>query len=125
MSKYLRGCYFRFNPWVKQYRRAMGAEVFDAKYKALFDFLRTIRPGEHFKISSLCVQNPSNHIIIRKMIDLYYHMDFFVNLEYDEDNDRVTILPPLFGAKFSAEQVDVYSKIVKDPKAWGVDPDDL
>lgn len=125
MSKYLRGTYFRYNPWVKEWREYLGPSVFDAKYRALFKFLSSLHPGQYFRVTDVCRSNPEYHDLVVCMCDLYYNMDFFINLEYNEETDMVMILSPFFGEKHSTGQVDVYSKIVKDPKAWGADPCDL
>lgn len=125
MSKIFRSLYFRKNEWVRQMRRSMGPEVFDAQYRALYKFLASLAPGQYFHISDLCRKNPDNHFVVRKMCELYYHMDFFVNMEFDTKTDKVTILPPLYGYDGVYSPPDVYTKIVKDPKAWGVKPEHL
>lgn len=125
MSKCLRCVYFRYNPWVKEYRKYLGAIDFDDRYRALYRFLSTLNPGQYFYVKDLCKKNPENHDLVVGMCDIYYNMDFFVNLEYDEETDRITILPPTGEMNAPYHPPDVYSKIVKSPKDWGVDPSGL
>lgn len=125
MSKYLRCQYFKKNPWIKEFRAYMGCVEFDNKYRALYKYLSTLNPGQYFIVREMCRKNPENHDLVVGMCDIYYNMDFFVNLEYDEETDRIYIRPPTGGCKPPYHPPDVYSKIVKNPKVWGVDPDDL
>lgn len=125
MSKYLRCQYFKKNPWIKEFRAYMGCVEFDNKYRALYKYLSTLNPGQYFIVREMCRKNPENHDLVVGMCDIYYNMDFFVNLEYDEETDRIYIRPPTGGCKPPYHPPDVYSKIVKNPKVWGVDPTDL
>lgn len=125
MSKYLRCQYFKKNPWIKEFRAYIGSVEFDSKYRALYKYLSTLNPGQYFIVREMCRKNPENHDLVVGMCDIYYNMDFFVNLEYDEETDRIYIRPPTGGWKPPYHPPDVYSKIVKNPKVWGVDPDDL
>lgn len=125
MGKLLRCQYFASNQWVKEFRRALGPDDFDRKYRALYEFLSKLNPGQYFYVKDVCRKDPENHDMVIGMCDIYYHMDWFVNLEYDPDTDIVTILPPLHGVRPPWHPPDVYSKIIKDPKLWGVDPNDL
>jgi hypothetical protein len=53
-------------------------------------------------------------------------MDFFVNLDYNEELDRVTVMPTRNGIREGLySPPDVYSKIIKNPEAWGVSPEDI
>ena len=92
---------------------------------SLSGYLSTIHTGQEFYIRKLCKNNPDNHDLVLGMIEIYYHMDLFVQLEYDEDEDKITILEPTGGWKSPYHPPDVYSMIVKNPELWGVDPDDL
>lgn len=125
MGKWLRDQYFAYNPWVREYRRALGPEEFDRKYRALYEFLSTLNPGQYFYVKDVCRKDPGNHDLVVKMCDLYYHMDWFVNLEYDPATDKVTILPPLHDVQPPWHPPDVYSKIIKAPRLWGIDINDL
>lgn len=126
MSKSFRCFYFRNNPIVKETRRAIGPETFDKMYRQLYGYLSKLHIGQYFVVSKMCRNNPDNHDLVVLMCDIYANMDFFVNLEYDEQTDRITILPTTDGRTEGLySPPDVYSKIVKDPKGWGVNPNDL
>lgn len=126
MSKYLRSCYFRYNPEVKRVRHAMGCEEFDEMYRKLYKFLSSLHIGQYFTVSKLCRKNPENHDLVILMCDIYHNMDFNVNLSWDEEADTITVMPTQDGRTSGPYcPQDVYSKIIRDPKAWGVSPDDI
>lgn len=126
MSKYLRSTYFRMNPEVRRVRHAMGCEAFDEMYRKLHAFLCTLHIGQWFQVSKLCRNNPDNHDIVLLMCDIYHNMDFNVNLAWDEEQDRITVMPTQDGRTSGPySPPDVYSRIVKNPEAWGVDPEDI
>lgn len=126
MSKFLRSSYFRLNPEVKRVRHEMGTEEFDSMYRSLYRFLSGLHIGQYFTVSKLCRNNPENHDLVVLMCDIYHNMDFFVNLSWEPELDRITVLPTLDGRTSGPYcPPDVYSKIVKNPKEWGVNPDDI
>lgn len=126
MSKYFRSCYFRYNPIVKQVRHEMGCEEFDEMYRKLYKFLSSLHIGQYFTVSKLCRKNPENHDLVILMCDIYHNMDFNVNLSWDEEADTITVMPTQDGRTSGPYcPPDVYSKIIRDPKAWGVSPDDI
>lgn len=126
MGKYLRSDYFRMNPDVRRVRHAMGTQVFDDIYRSLYRFLITLHIGQYFVVSKMCKNNPENHDLVIMMCDIYHNMDFNVNLSWDEELDRITVLPTTDGRTSGPyAPVDVYSMIVKNPKAWGVSPEDI
>lgn len=103
----------------------MGCEVFDAMYRKMYQFLSSLHIGQYFTVSKLC-KNPENHDLVILMCDIYHNMDFFVNLQWDEELDRITIMPTQDGRTSGpCSPPDVYSKIIANPKAWGVNPDDI
>lgn len=119
MSKHLRGTYFRYNAWYKLERERIGSEEFDYMYDQLYSFLSSLRPGQYFKVANLCLKNPSNHDLIINMCDLYRNMDFFIDLKYNAEIDRITILPPLHGGSVCTPP-NMYKKLRESPKQWGV-----
>ena len=121
MGKLTRASFFKVNWWVGVSRFYMGADEFDTMYRRLYEYLSTLNPGQYFEIGTIC-KKPENRQLVIGMCDIYYHMDFFVNLEYDKEKDCITMLQPLYGQKAPYHPPDVYSKIVKDPRTWGVDP---
>lgn len=126
MPKYLRHDYFHYTPEVRRVRHEMGCEVFDAMYRKLYAFLITLQIGQWFTVSKLCRNNPANHDIVVLMCDIYHHMDFNMRLEYDPALDRITILPTQDGrTEGPYRPPDVYSSIVRNPEAWGVNPSDI
>ena len=126
MSKVLRHDFFHYHPEVRQTRHAMGCERFDAMYRSLYRFLSGLHIGQYFVVSKMCRANPANHGLILLMCEIYRNMDFFVDLEYDPTTDRVTILPTQDGRTSGPYcPPDVYSKIIANPKAWGVSPSDI
>lgn len=126
MAKCLRSDYFRLNPAVKAARHGMGCEKFDAMYHKLYLYLSGLHIGQWFTVSKVCRNDPGNHSLVLMMCDIYRHMDYFVNLEYDKVMDRVTILPTLDGRTEGAySPPDIYGRIVKSPKEWGCCPDDI
>lgn len=126
MSKFYRACYFRDNPQIKRIRSEMGNDVFDGMYRKMYAFLAKLHIGQYFVVSKLCRKNPGNHDLIVLFCDIYHNMDFNVNLEYDEQTDRITILPTEDGRTGGPyAPPDVYSKIVKNPLLWGVNPEDI
>ena len=122
MGKLDRACYFKRNTWIKACRYLMGKEVFDSQYRQLYRYISTLNVGDYFVVSKLCVKNPANHGLVVAMCDLYHHMDFFVDLRYDPETDRVTMHQPLYNMPAPYHPPDVYSKIVANPELWGVDP---
>lgn len=104
----------------------MGCEKFDAMYHKLYLYLSGLHIGQWFTVSKVCRNDPGNHSLVLMMCDIYRHMDYFVNLEYDKVMDRVTILPTLDGRTEGAySPPDIYGRIVKSPKEWGCCPDDI
>ena len=74
----------------------------------------------------LCKRDPENHDLVILMCDIYHNMDFNVNLQWDEELDRITVMPTQDGRTSGPYcPPDIYSKIVAEPKAWGVNPDDI
>lgn len=126
-QKTLRGYYFRQHPYVKEWRHYIGEETFDHMYRMTFAFLSKLLPGQYFYVKNLCKRNPDNHFLFLIMIDIYYNMDFFVNLTYDRETDKVTILEPNLtkGMKQPYHPRDMYTEIIKNPELWGVNPDDI
>lgn len=126
MSKYFRSTYFRYNPEVKRVRHEMGCEKFDAMYRSLYKFLSGLHIGQYFTVSNLCKRDPENHDLVILMCDIYHNMDFNVNLQWDEELDRITVMPTQDGRTSGPYcPPDIYSQIVRDPKKWGVSPDDI
>lgn len=126
MSKYLRSQYFRYNPEVKRVRHEMGCEEFDDMYRKLYKFLSSLHIGQYFTVSKLCRKNPENHDLVVLMCDIYHNMDFNVNLSWDEQADTITVMPTQDGRTSGPySPPDVYSKIIADPKAWGVSQEDI
>lgn len=126
MSKYLRSQYFRYNPEVKRVRHEMGCEEFDEMYRKLYKFLSSLHIGQYFTVSKLCRKNPENHDLVVLMCDIYHNMDFNVNLSWDEQADTITVMPTQDGRTSGPySPPDVYSKIIADPKAWGVSQEDI
>lgn len=116
--------FFRCNPLIKETRRNIGAHEFDEKYKSLYGFLSSLRFGQYFYLKDLCGKNPQNEYLVRMMCEIYYHMDFFVNMEFDYATGKVTILP-VNGYNTQYSPPDVFSKIIKNPERWDVDPETL
>lgn len=126
MSKCLRRFYFRKHPEVKETRKAIGPEKFDAMYRKMYEFLANVHIGQYFVVSKICRNNPDNHDLVLMMCDIYHHMDFFVNMKYEQETDRVYMLPTFDGRTEGIyAPPDVYSKIIRNPKSWGVEPDDI
>lgn len=131
MFKTLRGSYFNQATWVKARRADMGADVFDKMYRSLYAFLSTLHVGQYFFVGNLCKKDPANYSLVVGMCEIYNNMDFFVNLDYEHETGKITILPPYCGklSGWSGSEgyhpPDVYSQITKNPKLWGVDPADL
>lgn len=127
MEKFPRTEFFRYNPEVKAIRHAMGCEKFDAMYRSLYRFLSELHIGQYFTVANLCKKDPDNHRFVLLMCTIYNSMDFFVHLQYDAKQDRITVMPTFYYNQTEGRYCppDVYSKIIKDPKAWGIDPNDI
>ena len=104
----------------------MGCAVFDELYRKMYKFLSSLHIGQYFVISKLCRNHPEYHDLVILMCDIYHNMDFNVNLSWDEEADTITVMPTQDGRTSGPYcPPDVYSKIIRDPKAWGVSPDDI
>lgn len=127
-KKCLRTEYFRTNPWVREIRRDMGKDDFDSYYRNVHKWLNTLYFGQYIVVRDWCRKKPEYHDVFVACCDIYYHMDLFVNLEYNEETDTVTILRPTFPSLKTTDHYwppDVYSKIMRNPQAWGIDPEDI
>lgn len=126
MDKYLRGTFFRQNPIIKMTRHTMGCEEFDNFYRKMYNFLSRLQVGQYFVVSKLCKNIPERHGLVLLMCEIYNNMDFFVNLDYNEELDRITVMPTRDGINEGLySPPDVYSKIIKNPEGWGVCPEDI
>lgn len=125
MRKVFRSDYFRLNPAVRMARKEIGKDRFDRMYRDMYAFLSGLHIGQFFVVSKLC-HDKGNHALVLLMCDIYQNMDLNISMDYDRDNDRITLLPTLDGRKSGPYcPPDVYSKIVKSPRLWGVNPNDL
>lgn len=127
MTKYFRNVYFKYNPWVRELRGFYSSAVFDDMYRRIYRFLSGLYVGQYFEVGGLCRRDPANHDLVLGMTDIYFNMDFFVNLSYDAALDRISVLPPspLVSAKSFERYAppDMYSRIVRNPSRYGVNPE--
>lgn len=127
-KKKLRTEYFRTNRWVKQLRHDFGEEEFDKYYRNVHRWLNSLYFGQYFEVKKICRNNPELHDMFLACCDIYYNMDYWVNIEYDETKDTVSVNRPSLPGYTKTDHYwppDVYSQIVKSPKIWGIDADDI
>ena len=118
--------YFKQNPWVKEIRNAMGHEAFDKAYRAVYNSISKLYPGQFFYVRDWCKKDPRNHELLVRMIDIFYHMDWFEDLDYDEETDKVTRnKPKTMVMAWPYRSVDMFSRIIKNPESWGIDKEDI
>ena len=127
VPKIPRTSYFKMNPWVKEIRNAMGHDAFDKAYRAVYKFTSSLHPGQFFFVRDLCKKDPRNHELVVRMLDIFYHMDFFEDFDYDVDTDKVTRNRPqhTIVMKWPYQAPDVFSQIIKNPERWGINKEDI
>ena len=109
-------------------REEMGALAFDEYYRNVHKFLSSLYFGQYFVIRSICRIEPEYHDVFLACCDIYYHMDYFVNMEYDPETDTVKILRPDFFLFKDTDHYwppDVYSSLLKYPKMLGINSEDI
>lgn len=127
-KKFLRTDYFRLNPWFKHLRDEVGAEEFDECYRGVYKLLSRMYFENYFIIEKVCIKKPEFHDVVLSCCDVYWHMDYFVNLKYDRHTDMLTVKRPdslFLKCTDHYWPSDVYSRIIEHPWLWGIDIDDL
>ena len=127
-KKFLRTDYFRLNPWFKHLRADVGAEEFDECYRGVYNLLSRMYFENFFIIEKACIKKPEYHDVVLSCCDVYFHMDYFVNLTYDRHTDTLTVKRPESPFVKCTDHYwppDVYSGIIKHPSLWGISSEDL
>lgn len=122
--KSLRGNFFKEHPEIKEKRSAMGTRNFDEKYQSFFNFISKLSPGQYFFIQAVCKKDPANFDLILMFCHIYHNVEFSVNMEIDEETGKVSLLQPFIGDGLLPPP-NMFSKIVKSPRAWGISPFDI
>lgn len=127
-KKFLRTDYFRLNPWFKRLRSEVGPEDYDQCYRGVYNLLSRMYFDNYIVIEKACRKRPDFHDVVLSCCDVYFHMDYFVNIAYDKSTDMLTVKRPESSYLKYTDHYwpsDVYSRIVEHPWLWGIDVDDL
>lgn len=127
-KKFLRTDYFRLNPWFRVMRADMGPAEFDNFYRGVYTLLSRMYFDNYIVVERTCRKKPEFHDVVLACCDVYYHMDYFVNMEYDKATDTVTVRRPSSPFVKATDHYwppDVYSRIMKQPGKWGINFEDI
>lgn len=127
-KKFLRTDYFRMNPWFRRMRHEMGQAEFDGFYHGVYSLLSRMYFDNYIIIGKVCRKKPEYHDVVLSCCDVYYHMDYFVNLEYDRDTDTLTVRRPAGPYQGYSDHYwppDVYSLVMRHPGRWGINIEDI
>ena len=130
LHKTLRGNFFRKFP-ILSLRKEIGAELFDLKFRYLHKFIsEQVRIGDTFHFGKVAERFKVERYQFHLMLLLYNNVDFFVQLSYDREKDEVRQEIPFSGLRvFRQGELyrcpNMYDKILKSPKIYGVRPEDI
>lgn len=130
LHKTLRGNFFRKFP-ILSLREEIGPELFDLKFRHLHKFIsEQVRIGDTFHFGKVAERFKVERYQFHLMLLLYNNVDFFVHLSYDREKDEVRQEIPYNGLrKFQKGELyrcpNVYEKILRSPKIYGVAPEDI
>lgn len=127
-KKFLRTDYFRLNPWFKRMRADMGAAEFDECYRGVYKLMSKLYFENYFIIEKVCIKKPEYHDIVLACCDVYWHMDLFVNMDYNRETDAITVRRPTFPFLKCTDHYwppDVYIRLIRQPGLWGINPEDI
>lgn len=127
-KKLLRTDYFRLNPWFKKLRTDVGENNFDECYRGVYKLMSKLYFENYFIVEKVCIKKPEFHDVVLACCDIYWHMDLFVNMDYNCKTDAITVRRPTFPLLKCTDHYwpsDVYSRIIRQPSLWGINPEDI
>ena len=133
LHKTLRGNFFRKFP-ILSLRKEIGAELFDLKFRYLHKFIsEQVRIGDTFHFGKVAERFKVERYQFHLMLLLYNNVDFFVRNTKDmllSVKGEVRQEIPFSGLRvFRQGELyrcpNMYDKILKSPKIYGVRPEDI